>query len=81
MESRFESNHKDKNNLSDDSLIYWHDLILPSNVDGVPVLSSAGAEPLELKYGERVLIILVNHTMMTDRIYLYDVYSELFRHC
>lgn len=37
----------------------------------------ADAEPLALKYGERVRIILVNDTMMTHPIHLHGVWSEL----
>jgi CopA family copper-resistance protein len=37
----------------------------------------ADAEPLDLKYGERVRIVLVNDTMMTHPIHLHGVWSEL----
>jgi CopA family copper-resistance protein len=37
----------------------------------------ADAEPLQLKYGERVRIVLVNDTMMTHPIHLHGVWSEL----
>lgn len=37
----------------------------------------AEAEPLQLKYGERVRIVLVNDTMMTHPIHLHGVWSEL----
>lgn len=37
----------------------------------------ADAEPLELKYGERVRITLVNDTMMTHPIHLHGMWSEL----
>ena len=37
----------------------------------------ADAEPLALKYGERVRIVLVNDTMMTHPIHLHGVWSEL----
>ena len=42
--------------------------------DGVPF---ADAEPLHLKYGERVRITLVNDTMMTHPIHLHGMWSEL----
>ena len=35
------------------------------------------AEPLRLKYGERVRITLVNDTMMTHPIHLHGMWSEL----
>ena len=35
------------------------------------------AEPLRLKYGERVRITLVNDTMMTHPIHLHDMWSDL----
>jgi CopA family copper-resistance protein len=35
------------------------------------------AEPLQLRYGERVRIILVNDTMMTHPIHLHGMWSEL----
>ncbi len=34
-----------KNNLSHDSSIHWHGMILPSRMDGVPGLSFAGIKP------------------------------------
>jgi CopA family copper-resistance protein len=37
----------------------------------------ADAEPLQLKYGERVRITLVNDTMMTHPIHLHGVWSDL----
>ena len=37
----------------------------------------AGAEPLELQYGERVRIHLVNDTMMAHPIHLHGLWSEL----
>jgi FtsP/CotA-like multicopper oxidase with cupredoxin domain len=37
----------------------------------------ADAEPLQLKYGERVRVVLVNDTMMTHPIHLHGVWSEL----
>lgn len=37
----------------------------------------ADAEPLELKFGERVRITLVNDTMMTHPIHLHGMWSEL----
>ena len=37
----------------------------------------AEAEPLRLRYGERVRIILVNDTMMNHPIHLHGVWSEL----
>lgn len=37
----------------------------------------ADAEPLQLKYGERVRIVLVNDTMMTHPVHLHGVWSEL----
>ena len=37
----------------------------------------ADAEPLMLKYGERVRIVLVNDTMMTHPIHLHGVWSEI----
>lgn len=37
----------------------------------------ADADPLELKYGERVRITLVNDTMMNHPIHLHGVWSEL----
>jgi CopA family copper-resistance protein len=40
-------------------------------------LNFADAEPLELAFGERVRIILVNDTMMTHPIHLHGLWSEL----
>ena len=40
-------------------------------------INFADAEPLALKYGERVRIVLVNETMMTHPIHLHGVWSEL----
>lgn len=40
-------------------------------------LNFADAKPLELSYGERVRIILVNDTMMTHPIHLHGMWSEL----
>jgi CopA family copper-resistance protein len=37
----------------------------------------AEAEPLRLKYGERVRIVLVNDTMMTHPIHLHGMWSDL----
>jgi CopA family copper-resistance protein len=37
----------------------------------------ADAEPLRLKYGERVRIVLVNDTMMTHPIHLHGMWSDL----
>ena len=42
--------------------------------DGIPF---ADAEPLRLKYGERVRIVLVNDTMMTHPIHLHGMWSDL----
>jgi FtsP/CotA-like multicopper oxidase with cupredoxin domain len=42
--------------------------------DGVPF---ASAEPLELRYGERVRIVLVNDTMMEHPIHLHGLWSDL----
>lgn len=42
--------------------------------DGIKFSS---AEPLVLKYGERVRIVLVNDTMMTHPIHLHGVWSDL----
>ncbi len=42
--------------------------------DGV---SFSDAEPLRLKYGERVRIVLVNDTMMTHPIHLHGMWSDL----
>ena len=37
----------------------------------------ADAEPLRLKYGERVRIVLINDTMMTHPIHLHGMWSDL----
>jgi len=37
----------------------------------------ADAQPIHLKYGERVRIVLVNDTMMTHPIHLHGMWSEL----
>ena len=37
----------------------------------------SNAEPLKLKYGERVRIVLVNDTMMTHPIHLHGMWSDL----
>jgi len=37
----------------------------------------ADAEPLQLKYGERVRIVLVNDTMMTHPVHLHGVWTEV----
>jgi CopA family copper-resistance protein len=37
----------------------------------------SGAEPLRLKYGERMRIVLVNDTMMTHPIHLHGMWSDL----
>jgi CopA family copper-resistance protein len=37
----------------------------------------ADAQPLQLKYGERVRIVLVNDTMMTHPVHLHGLWSEL----
>ncbi|HEU4619765.1 MAG TPA: copper resistance system multicopper oxidase, partial [Gammaproteobacteria bacterium] len=42
--------------------------------DGIPFGSS---EPLELRYGERVRIVLVNDTMMEHPIHLHGMWSDL----
>lgn len=42
--------------------------------DGIPF---ASAEPLMLKYGERVRLILVNDTMMEHPIHLHGMWSDL----
>ncbi|MDI1302037.1 MAG: copper resistance system multicopper oxidase [bacterium] len=42
--------------------------------DGIPF---ASAEPVRLKYGERVRLILVNDTMMTHPIHLHGMWSDL----
>ncbi|ODS23819.1 hypothetical protein AB835_06965 [Candidatus Endobugula sertula] len=44
------------------------------SMDGIKF---ADAEPLALKYGERVRIVLVNDTMMTHPVHLHGVWSEL----
>ena len=40
-------------------------------------ISFAAAEPIELRYGERVRIVLVNDSMMTHPIHLHGLWSEL----
>ena len=40
-------------------------------------LNFADAKPLELRFGERVRIILINDTMMTHPIHLHGMWSEL----
>ena len=42
--------------------------------DGIPV---ASAEPLLLKYGERLRVVLVNDTMMQHPIHLHGMWSDL----
>lgn len=42
--------------------------------DGIPF---AGAEPLRLKYGERLRMVLVNDTMMQHPIHLHGVWSDI----
>ena len=42
--------------------------------DGIPF---ASAEPLRLKYGERMRIVLVNDTMMQHPIHLHGVWSDV----
>ena len=42
--------------------------------DGIPF---SGSEPLELRYGERVRIVLVNDTMMEHPIHLHGMWSDL----
>jgi len=42
--------------------------------DGIPFV---GAEPIRLKYGERVRMVLVNDTMMTHPVHLHGVWSDL----
>ncbi|MDR1075089.1 MAG: copper resistance system multicopper oxidase [Xanthomonadaceae bacterium] len=42
--------------------------------DGIPF---AGAEPLRLRYGERVRMVLVNDTMMSHPIHLHGLWSDL----
>ncbi|WP_417661279.1 copper resistance system multicopper oxidase [Pseudomonas sp.] len=44
------------------------------SLDGIPF---ADAEPVRLKYGERVRITLVNDTMMTHPIHLHGMWSDL----
>ena len=44
-------------------------------------INFADAKPLELTYGERVRIILVNDTMMTHPIHLHGMWSELETGC
>ena len=44
------------------------------NFDGIPF---AGADPIALKYGERMRFVLVNDTMMTHPIHLHGVWSDL----
>ncbi len=44
------------------------------SVDGIKF---ANAEPLQLTYGERVRITLINDTMMTHPIHLHGMWSEL----
>jgi len=40
-------------------------------------LKFADAEPLEMRYGERVRITLINDTIMTHPIHLHGLRSEL----
>ncbi len=40
-------------------------------------ISFAEAEPIELRYGERIRIVLVNDSMMTHPIHLHGLWSEL----
>jgi CopA family copper-resistance protein len=40
-------------------------------------ISFADAEPIELKYGERIRIVLINDSMMTHPIHLHGLWSEL----
>ncbi len=42
--------------------------------DGIPF---SGSKPLELRYGERVRIVLVNDTMMEHPIHLHGMWSDL----
>jgi len=42
--------------------------------DGIPF---ASAEPLRLRYGERLRIVLVNDTMMTHPIHLHGLWSDV----
>jgi CopA family copper-resistance protein len=44
------------------------------SINGINFMDSA---PLELKYGERIRVILVNDTMMTHPIHLHGMWSEL----
>ena len=44
------------------------------NFDGIPF---AGADPISLRYGERMRFVLVNDTMMTHPIHLHGVWSDL----
>jgi len=44
------------------------------SINGVNFMDSA---PLELKYGERIRVILVNDTMMTHPIHLHGMWSEI----
>lgn len=44
------------------------------SIDGVPF---AHAEPIRLKYGERIRIVLVNDTMMHHPIHLHGLWSDL----
>jgi CopA family copper-resistance protein len=42
--------------------------------DGIPF---SGSDPIELRYGERVRIVLVNDTMMEHPIHLHGMWSDL----
>ena len=57
------------------------ELHLTGNMDrymwSINGIKFADAEPLELTYGERVRITLVNDTMMTHPIHLHGMWSEL----
>lgn len=44
------------------------------SINGIPF---ADAQPLELEYGERLRIVLVNDTMMAHPIHLHGMWSEL----
>ena len=44
------------------------------SINGIPF---ADAQPLELTYGERVRVVLVNDTMMAHPIHLHGMWSEL----
>ena len=44
------------------------------SIDGIP---SDEASPIQLKYGERVRITLVNDTMMNHPVHLHGMWSEL----